>query len=89
MDDLTSRTIIAGSPADFTSRIATLDRGVDNRLAAISPTPTRYFVNLDWSVGATPTVRSNTMRLGYVDLQRMAVAWATPTNGAAWSTRTR
>lgn len=78
VDDLTSRTIIAASPAAFVKQIAALDKSVDRRLAAIAPTPTRYFRDRDWSVGATEIVRSNNMRLNYSDLQTLATAWATP-----------
>lgn len=78
VDDLTSRRVLAADPTTFAAQIATLDRGVDTRLAAIDPTPTHYFRNWDWSVGATLIVRSNNMRMNYVELQTMAVAWATP-----------
>ncbi|QIK73721.1 polysaccharide lyase 8 family protein [Propioniciclava coleopterorum] len=78
VDDLTSRTVIAASPAAFAAQIRTMDSGVDKRLAAISPTATRYFADKDWAVGATPTVKSNNMRLTYSDLQTMATAYATP-----------
>lgn len=78
VDDLTSRDVIAASPAAFAAQIKTMDSGVDKRLAAISPTATRYFSDKDWAVGATPTVKSNNMRLNFSDLQTMATAYATP-----------
>lgn len=78
VEDLTSRTTIIASPQTFTAQLAAMDRSVERMLTRISPTPTRYFDDLDWSLGATEIAKSNNMRLNYVSLQSMAVAWATP-----------
>lgn len=78
VDDLTARKVIQASPAAFVTQIAGLDKTVDGRLAVIGPTPTRYFTDRDWSVGATELVKSNNMRMNYADLHTMATAWATP-----------
>lgn len=78
VDALTSRRTIASAPARFADAVATLDKGVSNLLGQIAPTPTRYFSGTDWSVGATDLVRSNQMRMNYVNLEKLATAWATP-----------
>lgn len=78
VEDLTSRTTITASPQTFSTQIAAMDRAVERMITRISPTPTRYFSDLDWSVGATDIAKSNNMRLNYVNLQTMAVTWATP-----------
>ncbi len=78
VDALTGRNIIPDSPSTFTAAIASQDSGVKGRLARVSPTPTRFFDNRDWSVGATDTNKTNNMRMNYVDLQVLATAWATP-----------
>jgi hyaluronate lyase len=78
VEDLTSRTAIMASPQTYTAQIATMDRSVTKMLTRVSPTPTRYFSDLDWTVGATDIAKSNNMRLNYSNLLSMTVAWATP-----------
>ena len=77
VDSLTGRNLIPGSPSTFADAIATLDGAVTARLAVVSPTDTQYFSDHNWG-GAQVAAQSNAMRLNYVDLQTMAVAWATP-----------
>ena len=78
VDSLTGRQFIPDSPLTFASAIENLDSRVEGRLAKVDPTPTRFFKDRDWAVGASDTAKSNNMRLNYVDLQTLAVAWATP-----------
>ncbi|WP_166845311.1 polysaccharide lyase 8 family protein [Isoptericola sp. BMS4] len=78
VDALTGRANVAASPATFADAIGRLDRAADGLLAQVSPTPTRFFTSHDWSVGATEIARSNEMRMNYVRLETLAVAWATP-----------
>ncbi|OFE16190.1 hypothetical protein BA895_20100 [Humibacillus sp. DSM 29435] len=77
VDSLTGRNLISGSPSTFADAIATLDQGVTARLAMVSPSDTQFFSDHNWG-GPQGTAQSNAMRLNYVDLQTMAVAWATP-----------
>ena len=78
VDSLTGRQFIPDSPLTFASAIENLDSRVEGRLAKVDPTATRFFKDRDWAVGASDTAKSNNMRLNYVDLQTLAVAWATP-----------
>ncbi|WDH78317.1 polysaccharide lyase 8 family protein [Microbacterium esteraromaticum] len=78
VDALTSRSIITADPTGFDDAIAALDRGTTALMQQIAPTGTRYFTSTDWTVGATDLLRSNQMRLNYVNLEKLATAWATP-----------
>lgn len=80
VDSLTGRKFIPDSPETFTAAIADLDSRADALLGLVSPTATRFFSNRDWAVGASDTVKSNMMRMNYVDLQVLATAWVTPTS---------
>ncbi len=86
VDALTGRQLIPESPSIFAANIARMDRGVSGLLKKVSPTATRFFENRDWSVGASGTVKSNNMRMNYVDLQPLATAWATPGSAHEGST---
>ncbi len=78
VDSLTGRHLIPNSPATFASAIADLDARVDTLMSKVSPTDTRFFEDRDWSVGVTDTTKTNNMRMNYVDLQVLSIAWATP-----------
>lgn len=78
VDAITGRGLIAASPGTFRDALAKLDGAVASRLSKVSPGPTQFFSDRNWSTGSTPVQNSNAMRMNYVDLQQLAIAWATP-----------
>lgn len=78
VDSITGRAFTAASPDTFRDALAKLDGAVASRLAKVSPGPTQFFSDRNWATGSTPIANSNAMRMNYVDLQQLAVAWATP-----------
>ena len=78
VDSLTGREFIPAAPATFAAAITALDTKASGLLGRVSPTDTRFFDNRDWAAGSSATANSNNMRMNYVDLQSIAIAWVTP-----------
>lgn len=87
VDTLTGRHLIPASPEMFAAAIATMDRATDRRLALVNPTPTQFFSGYNWAASSVATTNSNAMRMNFVELQSLAVAWATPGSAHEGSAR--